>query len=75
MNSKRDYDLRLFLRFYLSIIMYYTRNQSPPGDISADKTNSIKPEFSTFIEELEETTEKLMNEVFNLPSISEIRPL
>jgi hypothetical protein len=55
--------------------MYYTRNQSPPGDISADKTNSIKPEFSTFIEELEETTEKLMNEVFNLPSISEIRPL
>ena len=29
--------------------------------------------MSTFIEELEETTERLMNEVFALPSLSEIK--
>lgn len=40
---------------------------------SVHSLKSAKADLSTFIEELEETTEKLMNEVFALPSLSEIK--
>lgn len=41
----------------------------------AARQDEFKNEYSTFIEELEETTEKLMNEVFNVeykPEIDEL---
>lgn len=45
------------------------------GDGEAERQDDFKNEYSTFIEELEETTEKLMNEVFNVeykPEIDEL---
>ena len=42
---------------------YFEEDQYDSRD--AYRGDEIKNEYSTFIEELEETTEKLMNEVFN----------